>query len=129
MSELRSSLDDYLRLRRSLGYKLERAGELLDDFVVRMDSAGERTVTTSRALDWATLSSDAGARWRAQRLGVVRGFTRYLLAFDSDTEVPPMGLLPSGRCRPAPFIYSDADIAALMAAARGVGLPLRSATL
>jgi integrase/recombinase XerD len=61
MSELRSSLDDYLRLRRSLGYKLERAGELLDDFVDSMDSAGERTVTVSLALDWATLSSDAGA--------------------------------------------------------------------
>jgi integrase/recombinase XerD len=129
MSELRSSLDDYLRLRRSLGYKLERAGELLDDFVDSMDSAGERTVTVSLALDWATLSSDAGARWRAQRLGVVRGFTRYLLAFNPGTEVPSVGLLPSGRTRPAPFLYSEADIAALMAAARGVGQPLRSATL
>ena len=52
-----------------------------------------------------------------------------LSAFDPGTEVPPIGLLPSGRRRPAPFLYSDADIAALMAAAKGVGLPLRSATL
>jgi integrase len=129
MSELRRSLDDYLRVRRSLGYKLERASELLDDFVTHMDSAGDGTVTVSLALDWATLSSDAGSRWRAQRLGVVRGFARYLLAFDSDTEVPPAGMLPSGKARPAPFLYSEADIAALMAAARGVGLPLRSITL
>ena len=129
MSELRNSLNGYLALRHSLGYKLERAGELLTDFVDYMDRAGEHTVTISRALDWATLSSDAGARWRAQRLGVVRGFTRYLLAFDPGTEVPPIALLPSGRCRPAPFLYSDADIAALMTAARRVGLPLRSATL
>ncbi len=129
MSELGNSLNGYLALRHSLGYKLERAGELLRDFVDHMDRAGERTVTISRALEWATLSSDAGARWRAQRLGVVRGFTRYLSAFDPSTEVPPLALLPSGRCRRAPFLYSDADIAALLTAARGVGLPLRSATL
>jgi integrase/recombinase XerD len=61
MSELRDSLDDYLRLRRSLGYKLERAGELLVDFVTYMESAGECTVTISLALEWAMLSVDAGS--------------------------------------------------------------------
>jgi integrase/recombinase XerD len=129
MSELRSSLDEYLRVRRSLGYKLERAGELLDDFVAYMDSVGETTIMCGRALEWATSSSNAGAHWRAQRLGVVRGFSRYLSAFDPGNEVPPMGLLPSGRRRPAPFLFSDADVAALMVAAKGVGRPLRSATL
>lgn len=91
MSKLRSSFEDYLKLRHSLGYKLERAGEVLDDFVTYMDRANESTVTISRALDWSTRSSDAGARWRAQQLGVVRVFSRYLLAFDSATEVPPSG--------------------------------------
>ena len=33
MSNLRQALDDYLALRRSLGYKLERAGRLLADFI------------------------------------------------------------------------------------------------
>lgn len=129
MSELRSYLNEYLKVRRSLGYKLERAGELLDDFVAYMDSVGETTVVCGRALEWATSSSDAGAQWRAQRLGVVRSFSRYLSAFDAGTEVPPVGLLPSGRRRPAPFIYSDAHVAALMMAAKGVGQPLRSAAL
>ena len=129
MRELRDSLDDYLRLRRSLGYKLERAGELLVDFVTYMESAGECTVTIRLALEWAMLSVDAGSQWRAQRLGVVRQFTRYVVAFDPGTEIPPVRLLPSGRRRPAPFLYSEADISALMTAARGVGLPLRSATL
>jgi integrase len=59
---------------------------------------------------------------------VVRGFARWLAAFDPATEVPPAGLLPARSRRADPYPYTDADIAALMAAARAIALPLKAAT-
>jgi integrase/recombinase XerD len=47
---------------------------------------------------------------------------------DPATEVPPAGLLPCGYCRATPYLYSDADIAGLMMAARALASPLRAAT-
>ncbi|MBN4059667.1 tyrosine-type recombinase/integrase, partial [Acidimicrobium ferrooxidans] len=48
---------------------------------------------------------------------VVRGFARYLSAFDPATEVPPTGLLPPGTRRITPYLFSEADIDVLLAAA------------
>ena len=59
---------------------------------------------------------------------MVRGFARHLQALDPDTEIPPAGLLPHRCRRVAPYLYSDADIAALMAAARALPSPQRAAT-
>jgi integrase len=60
---------------------------------------------------------------------MVRGFARYLQTVDPATEVPPTDLLPAGNYQPpTPYLYSDADITALMAAARALTPPLRAAT-
>lgn len=117
MSQLSVVLDDYLRLRRSLGYKLVRAGELLVDFVAYAEAAGADHVRVDLALSWALLASNPDTRWRAQRLGMVRRFARYLHAIDPAHEVPPTGLLPPGPGRPAPFLYSEDQVVSLMAAA------------
>jgi integrase len=42
--------------------------------------------------------------------------------------VPPARLLPSRHCRATPYLYSEADIAGLMTAARALASPLRAAT-
>ncbi|MGH3888537.1 MAG: tyrosine-type recombinase/integrase [Pseudonocardiaceae bacterium] len=129
MSHLSVALNDYLRLRRSLGYKLERAGQLLADFVAYAEAAGAEHVRVDLAVAWALLASNPDTRWRAQRLGILRGFARYLHAIDPAHEVPPRGLIPAGRGRPAPFLYSKGQVVALMAAARGLRSPLQAATV
>jgi len=58
----------------------------------------------------------------------VRGFARYLQALDPVHEVPPTRLLPTRRTRPVPHLYSQADVTALMDAARKLEPPLRAAT-
>jgi integrase/recombinase XerD len=118
MSSLGQAVEDYLRIRRALGFKLERAGELLPGFVDYLESVGAETVTTEHALRWATLPSTANPVWWHARLGVVRGFARYLQTIDPVAELPPTGVLPGGgRGRPTPYVYSDAEILALIAAA------------
>jgi integrase len=129
MTALKAALADYLALRRSLGYKLERGSELLTDFVAYLDQQGADHVTVELAVIWATLPVNPESRWRAQRLGMVRCFARYLNALEPKNEVPPTGLLPPGTTRPAPFLYSEAEVARLMAAAQGLRTPLYAATI
>jgi integrase/recombinase XerD len=129
MSALSLALEDYLELRRSLGYKLERAGELLADFVGYSDAKGVGHVRTETALTWALLAPSTGSRWRADRLGAVRNFARYLHAIDPTHEIPPTGLIPRGRGRPAPYLFTDDEVSALMLAARRLRSALRAATL
>ncbi len=127
MSPLRRALAGYLAVRRSLGYKLARPEKLLVQFITYLEEAGAATITTELAVAWATLPA-GDANWHAQRLSVVRGFAAWLHTIDPAAEVPPAGLIPSRRLRATPFLYSDADITALIAAAASLRCPLRTAT-
>jgi integrase/recombinase XerD len=128
VSSLRRGLEDYLRIRRQLGFKLKGDQRLLENFVAFLEQAGVVRITTELAVMWAKLPVDARPhRWR-QRLGIVRGFARYLATIDPASEVPATDLLPASRPRVAPYIYSPAEIDALIDAARAVTPPLRGAT-
>jgi integrase len=128
MSALANRLSAYLTLRRSLGFKLERQGQLLASFVAWMDEADESTVTVELALAWATQPVGADPSWWGARLGAVRIFAAHLQSSDPATEVPPADLLSAGSRRAEPFGYTDADIARILAAARSIRSPLRAAT-
>jgi len=128
MSDLRHALDDYLAIRRALGFKLDRPERLLADFVRHMEAGGIDTITVDAALAWATLPPNGASEWWGHRLSVVRTFARHLHAIDPAHQVPPPDLLPGRSHRATPYLYSETDIAALMAAARGLRSPLRAAT-
>jgi integrase len=128
MSELRQHLTDYLELRRGLGFKLERDGRLLPEFVDFTEAEGLDHVTTDAALAWATRPSQAHPDWWANRLGMVRVFAKYLVPLDPRTEVPPADELAARQERRRPHIYTETEIASLIAAARSMPTPLRAAT-
>jgi integrase len=128
MSPLRAALADYLSVRRAMGYKLERAGKLLGQFVDYLDDADIAIVTVEHALAWATLPAGGGVNWWAHRLSVVRGFASWLTTVDPATQVPPADVLPWRTKRATPYLYSDDEIAALLAATDMLSTPLRAAT-
>lgn len=128
MSALLDHVDDYLRLRRALGYKLERAGQLLPQLVAHLQAAESPTLTTELAVCWARLPVNSRATHWAARLAVARGFARYLQTIEPATEVPPAGVFPAHRHRPAPYLWSTDDIARLLDAARVLRPRLRAAT-
>ncbi len=117
MTLLRQGLVDYLAVRRALGFKLKRDEKLLEQFLSYLEEHGEERVTVKTALAWATLPRDADRSWWSCRLSVVRGFAVHLHALDPATEVPAADLLPWRRCRATPYLYTDEEIAALVAAA------------
>ena len=130
MSVLEQDLADYLQLRRSLGHELAEARWVLPGFVAYLDAHGLLTVTIDAALGWAQQSTPGRVTtFGPRRMTAVRGFARYLAGIHADTEVPPLGLMPYRQRWRQPFIYSPADIEALMSKARcSITSPLRAAT-
>ena len=117
MTDFSPAVVDYLTTRRAMGYKLAYQGQMLGQFAAYLDGVGAERLTITHALSWAKQPADAAPVWWAAKLGVVRGFARYLSALDPTTEVPPVGLLPEPSHRIVPYIYSDEDIARLLQAA------------
>lgn len=95
MTGMRQAAEDYLRLRRALGYTLESQGRLLLDFADYAEHNQAATLTTELAVAWTirTRADVNPAHWR-HRLGIVRGFARHLIALDPATEIPSAELMP-----------------------------------
>ena len=126
---LEPHLHQYLVVRRALGYKLARAEKLLAQFLAWLDERGEGVITTELALQWATLPPATESNWHRQRLAVVRGFAMHLHALDPRQEVPPGDLLIWRKRRAVPYLYTDAEVRALMDAASVIPTPHRAATM
>lgn len=113
--------EDYLAMRHSFGYRLERQRSPLFNFANSLDhTEHEGPIPLSRSVEWANLTSSPDPRNPARRLTIVRGFLRYLAALDGATDVPPPGLLGPTTHRTPPHIYSDDELAALLGEAAGL---------
>jgi len=129
VSALARAAGDYLALRHSLGHKLADAERLLPRFIGWLDREGIQVVTVEAALAWAQRpDADPGSTVWARRLTVARGFARHMAGIDPCTEIPPAGLIGYRQRRRPPFIFSDADITAVMAQARAIRWPLPALT-
>lgn len=123
MNTLRQAVQEYLSLRRSLGFKLLDTGKGLLDFVIFMERHRASYITQALALAWAQQPSNVQPAHWAQRLSFVRGFARHRSATDPRTQIPPPGLLPFQPKRARPYLYSDDEIRSLLRAA--LNMPCR----
>ena len=117
MNTLREAVEEYLSMRRHLGFKLHDAERGLLDFVTFMEQRQARVITQALALAWAQLPMHVQPAHWAKRLSFVRGFARHRSATDPRTEVPSPGLLPFQPKRAKPYLYSDEEIRKLLRAA------------
>ena len=117
MTTLRQAAQEYLSMRRHLGFKLHDAGKGLLDFVTFMAQHRAPSITQALALAWAQQPSNAQPAYWARRLGFVRGFAQHRSATDPRTQIPADGLLPFQPQRARPYLYSDAEIRDLLRAA------------
>ncbi len=120
MISLRKAVENYLTMRRSLGFKLRDMGYNLRHFVSFMAQQRASVIITDLALRWAQQPQNVQPAQWAARLSFVRSFARYWSATDPRTEIPPMGLLPYRTKRATPYIYSNDEIQHLLKAARNL---------
>ena len=118
MTPLERHIQDYLRMRRALGFKLTFAGQVLPQFAAYLEAMGASTLTVESAKDWASLPQGVQPISLAHRLGTIRGFARYLHTIDPATEVPPLGIWPTVARRPTPYLWSEPNLHALLVATR-----------
>jgi hypothetical protein len=94
MTTIRSAAEDYLAVRRCLGFKLGTRGRVLMDVAAYLERKGMDTVTTEAAVEWAITPSGASALWHAMRLGVAGD-----LPPTSGFSTPAARFLPPTCCR------------------------------
>lgn len=114
MSILFRRLEDYLTMRRGLGFKLKSDGTALLSFVKFMSLNEATIITNELALSWAMLPKNVKANQWSRRLSFVRGFAKYCHAFDQCSEIPPSQLIPACKQRSSPYFFNDADIQQLL---------------
>lgn len=128
MSRLEQHLADYLRLRRALGYGLEREERWLGQLIDYLQAAGSQRLTSDLVISWARQPATAQPRYWSQRLGCARKFAVYLHTVDSSTQIPPTGVFPAQRHRPDPYLWTAEQIEALLNAAGQLRPALRGLT-
>ena len=122
------AVDDHLRLRRALGFKLKEDGRLLGQLTAHVEAAGTTTLSSELAIGWARLPQGVHPNQWAKRLRIARGFAGYLHTIDPATEIPPPDVFPVCRQRATPYLFSQQDVCRLLGEARRLRHPLRAAS-
>lgn len=117
MKSLKRAVDDYIALRRSLGFKLREYGDCLHEFVAFLKKVGSSHITNKLAMDYATRRPDEKSVSWSRRLCIIRGFARYRFGADPTTEIPPITLLRFRSQRARPYLYSGDEVRQLLRAA------------
>jgi len=126
--DLNAMLDDYLAVRRALGVKLAREEKLLRQFLAWLDDNSMTAITADATVAWVRQPGEVSAGWLGMRMRAVRGFAGFCRSLDGITEIPPHGVLTGSGQRVTPYLYSQADIDALCAAAGTLRRAARRAT-
>jgi len=117
MKTIADHVEDYLKLRRGLGFKLRVDGYILRNFARYCGEHGASYITTNLALQWAIMPDNIKPEQRGVRFGMVQRLARYLNAVDPRTEIPPQGLLTARKRRSVTGFYRDDQVVALVKAA------------
>ena len=117
MKPLPHAVNDYIALRRSLGFKLREYGVCLHEFVSFLKKNGSQHITSKLAAEYATQRQDEKPVSWARRFIIIRGFARYRIGADPRTEIPPVGLLQFRSRRARPYLYTADEIRRLLNAA------------
>ena len=129
-----AQVEEYLAARRAMGFELRGEGYQLRAFARFAAQQGEAgALTVEMLLRWVQGAAAPGPITAARRVEVLRPFLKYYRQFD-----PVCPVFPSNYCGPAhrrlsPHIYTEAEVVALLAAARDLKLdglrPLTYVTL
>lgn len=116
---LSNHVERYVALRRATGFKFEGSERMLRNFAQFATARGESHIRLETAVAWAGQASSK--RQRHVQLRCVGLFAEFLRAEDPRHEVPPPKIFYARATRPTPHIYSDEDLANIVARAVELG--------
>ena len=110
MISLTTHLENYLVIRRTLGYDLSFQERVLRRFTGFADAQGADHVTVNLFLAWKEHFGSANQQTWSHRLSMVRVFATWLQSVDPRNEVPPQSLILGKYRRTHPYIYTSREI-------------------
>ena len=117
---MQSFVEQFLEERHRLGFTSRTMGHALRSFATHVDAqALTGPLRIEVMASWARCpknASDDPITW-ARRLKMLRPFARWFRQFEPDTAVPDSSIFGSVGQRLAPHIYTEQEIADLLAAA------------
>ena len=130
-SDFMQAVDDYLRIRRALGFQLLAEETLLRSLARFAASRGhDGPLTRQLAEDWARTSRRPDPYTWSRRLSVVRPFARYLSGIDPGTEIPVTSIFGPAHRRVPPHVLTDEEVSRFVSEAErlppGKGLRART---
>jgi integrase len=109
------AVESYLAVRRATGFALKSQGIMLKSFAKFSDALGKHYICSETAIEWAGQTQSLKAR--AERLGEVIRFAKYIRAEDQRHELPPPVFGSEKRPRPVPYIFTKDEILSIIKAA------------
>lgn len=132
MNDFQTLIDDYMVFRAARGFQPNpKTRRLLRQFVDTLPSHHDNNSLFSNAdiLRWVQTPENGAASWLSYRLSAVRGFAQYLAGSGLEVTIPPYRQIPAVSHRATPYIYSDAEIQAIMNVTHQLFTQLRAATM
>lgn len=123
MKSLQDHLRQYVAARRALGTQLREPAKTLSGFIRFLSQKKSKFITIPLALEWSQQSKSVQRATWARKLSMVRQFARWLSVIEPRHQVPPPRLLNVRHRRNKPYIYTDQEIARLMAASAALKSP------
>ena len=103
MMSLANRVEHYLAVRRRFGSDLSTGKRELRQFAAFADTEDAAWITVDLFLRWKERFGSAGNATWSLRLGLVRGFAKWLHGIDPRTEIPPAALSANMTETPASF--------------------------
>lgn len=114
-----AQVEEYLAARRAMGFEMRGEGYQLRAFARFVAEQGEAgALTMELLLRWVQGAATPGPVTAARRVEVLRPFLKHYRQFDPICPVIPLGHCGPGHRRLSPHIYTEAEVTALLAAAR-----------
>jgi integrase len=135
MTDLTLLVGEYMAFRAARGFQPNpKVEHLLTQFVASLpqsepDRGDGRLFTNGQALARAHAPVGGSPAWLSDRLSAVRQFAAFLAGSGLPVDVPAVRQGGGGSRRATPYLYTGADIRALMTAADDLFTPLKASTL
>lgn len=107
-------LNDYIKYKHSLGFKLTHDEGVLNNFVnYTLDINYDGPINREIVLQWIS-SRNRSDKTMGRKLEVIRPFTKYAAVFDTQAEAIYGQCFKNVHERPIPYIYSENETIRLM---------------
>ena len=113
---LRKKINEYMEFKKSLGFTMRNTAYVYAEFdrYLAGDHSRVNVITREMVIKYLSTTIRLHSTSRAYRVTLLRGFCRYLYQKDPRNYIPEPKLLPAGKHRVKPHIYSPTEIARII---------------